>query len=329
MKDQIQKIFKNREFVGLVLVAILFLGYSFLSTLISNRSKRTSLDQNPSLNQLQIKITFSKDFSLPKPKEPLKIYEATIESIPIATVGANLAEKLGLDPGTTFEGLWQSPDKSRNIIANKLNNNVHYYVNFFDKPNNFTGPNTPTLESAIKSAAEFSQLLENFPPLDTDKQLVRFYKVGSGEYVSSNQENYDVISIPLIQHVDSVPVKIADSSSPIITINIGQSSQVVKAFISPYFIKTLSTIGHPPLLDQNSVEKNILQGQIIQIDPGPEIIIQPADLNQAEIESASLEYRYSYLKRLLIPSYNLQAKVITKNNVITNANIIIPAVKVP
>ena len=178
-------------------------------------------------------------------------------------------------------------------------------------------------------AEEFSKLLTNLPTLAPNSQLIRYYKVGGGEFVTSNSTDYELISLDLLIYLDSIPVNIANNTSPILSVIIGQKNRVVKALINPRWVKTLSQTNRPSLFNKTEVEKSIRQGRIIEINPGPEILIQASDLVEIEITSAELEYQYSDSKQLLIPSYNLSAKILTKKNVFSTAKIIVPAVTLP
>jgi len=322
--------FSRRSILTIGGVLLTILGWSYLYQI--SRPPKTSLIssgnvQDQILTNPKIEIFYDSKFTLPYLDHPVNIYIAEIDSNTLEASGIGLANHLGLDQVENTNWLWQSPDKKKYLVINKLNKNLQYSIDRYESPTSYEGPNKPDVNNAIKIAKEFSQLIPNSPPLTAEINKINYLISGGTNFSSGSSNKFDYIEIKLSQLIDDFPIKINNSPDSTINVIVGQKNQIIKAVINPQWVNIGNKINSKNMLNKEQLTQVIRQGVITELG-GYENIIEFKDLKFIKLMSADVEYRYSSESKKLTPHYEIQAEITTLNNKLSTAVISIPAVDI-
>lgn len=204
----------------------------------------------------------------------------------------------------TYDGRWSfdfSPEKTTNRIPIVVDEAIGKCFNFYSKYN----------------------LL---PTLTAQKDNI-VYLDGNLQQEKTEPKNATYLQIPLSYELDGYPVFYQNESNYPFFCKINNNYEIERITFKEnlYVFESVKEI---PSIKMDQAVKNIKNGKASVINAQSQIV-EAIDLNwisEAELQSASIDYRFDENLKIAYPFYKFQAKLINSAGINIQAEIITPAV---
>jgi len=255
--------------------------------------------------------------------EKFKIYQ--IDPNTSLDLSTKLAEKLineyQLVARENVENYWQNGA----IFLVKNTNDDRYAFNlpFAEQQNGLT----IVVDEAIKTCLNFYSKYNINPPLTAQKnQLI--YLNNNLEQAETEPEQATSLQIPLTYQLDGYPMFYQNENNYPFLCKVNNNYELTRVVFKSNFY-TFTPIKEMDSIAIDQAIKNIKDGKASIIDAQSKIadIIDLSWINEANLYSVSIEYRYDEDLKIAYPFYKFKAKLTNSAGINIEALVITPAVE--